>query len=1425
MRWFGLAAAMLAVLLAVVFVALQTGPGKRILARLGGTLASGGGLTVTVSDIEGAISASMTVGSVTLADSHGEFARIEGLRLVWRPFALFSATLAVESLEASKVNLARKPDLPAATKGENSGRGFSLPLRLVLEHLGVKEIEIAESLVGQAAMLSFTASARLMEPSRGLSLSFALDRHDREGAVKGSIGFEPSTQTLNIDAQAREPEGGLVARLANLEGLPAIKAEIKGRGPLDSWNGALNLTVGDTAVITGAASIRRQDQRYKAELGIDADVQRLLPANVAPLFEGVSKVTAVAFAGDGMRIDVESLTIDAAGVGVGLIGSVDLREGTTDLAFKATGREAERFAALLPDAAWSDLRLEGTLRGAYGSPAVLVKLAAQDFGAAGYSAKALDLHAETIPDNAGGMAWHTDGSLEGLQGRDPQTTAALGGKGGFSFSGAVPANGAPSLTKADVSFVPFSLRFAGRAGADGAEGVLQLFRLDLAALSPLAGQRLRGAVTFDANLSGGDAQHIVRARIKGASKDVATGVTAIDGLLGGNATLEGAVAFGAGGAVAANDLTLKAAGLNIEVGGRIDRRVADLVGHIHLPDLKRVDPRLEGRAEAEATFAGNLTALAAKMQITVPKGRAMGESIEGLALDLHARDLTGRPEIDARLVGRIGNKSANGTAGFSRVARDSSMQNAFSLSVGSVTAKGNVNVSDKGLLDGNITFDARDLSDLSALTLTELAGTAKVSISLTAKDGKQGAAVNATAVKLRAAGAVLNAAHMDLSIADATAAPALDGQIELTGLSVGARGIDKATLRTNSSGGGLTAFKLDAIAQGAALAATGRLNLSADRTIVRLDTFRAAKGRTDLTLSAPATFTSHHDVLAVDRLALLSGGGSATVRGKAGKTFDLDVDLRNLPLAIASLVDPKIDLSGTASGRARVAGSATMPNGDYDLSVSRISTPDLARSGVGPLDVKTNGTLSSGRVGFNIGVSGPSLTGVTVSGSVPLGAGAMDVNAKGSVALGIANAMLATSGARASGNAIIDAKIQGTFTQPRAGGTLRLAGGRFEDTVNGVTLDKIESVITGTDRSVTITSLNARTPNGGSLSVKGSVGLDPVNGFPGKAEIAMQNAGLVSSELMRLVADGQLVMSGSLMSRPRLTGRVDVKSLDINIPDKRLGGSDMLDVRHINAEPGRKDVKGKATETSKAKKSHKPAEAAFVADLELAINAANNIFVRGMGVESEMGGNLTLKGTSAAPVTVGAFEMQRGRFDVLGRRLDFTRGKVTFNGAIDPTLDFVAETKSADVTAKILVSGPASQPQISFSSTPELAQDEVLARLLFGKSAGSLTAGQAVMLAQTVAQFSGGGPGMLDKVRRSIGVDSLDVGMDKAGTGGQVGVGKRLNDRVYLGVRQGSSPGSSKATIDIDVVKNIHIQGATGADGGTETGVNAQWDY
>ena len=89
-----------------------------------------------------------------------------------------------------------------------------------------------------------------------------------------------------------------------------------------------------------------------------------------------------------------------------------------------------------------------------------------------------------------------------------------------------------------------------------------------------------------------------------------------------------------------------------------------------------------------------------------------------------------------------------------------------------------------------------------------------------------------------------------------------------------------------------------------------------------------------------------------------------------------------------------------------------------------------------------------------------------------------------------------------------------------------------------------------------------------------------------------------------------------------------------------------------------------------------------------------------------------------------------------------------------------------------------------------------------------------------MVQFSGGGAGVLDNVRRSLGVDSLEVDAT-----GQVGIGKRLNDRVYVGARQGPTTSSGKVTVDVDVTRNIRLQGAAGADGAAELGIGAQWDY
>ncbi len=183
---------------------------------------------------------------------------------------------------------------------------------------------------------------------------------------------------------------------------------------------------------------------------------------------------------------------------------------------------------------------------------------------------------------------------------------------------------------------------------------------------------------------------------------------------------------------------------------------------------------------------------------------------------------------------------------------------------------------------------------------------------------------------------------------------------------------------------------------------------------------------------------------------------------------------------------------------------------------------------------------------------------------MPLGAGELDLALRGAINLAIANPLLATTGARVTGIANVDATVRGTAAAPRAGGTVRVSGGRFDDAVNGVALDQIEAVLTGTDRSVTLTSLRARTTNGGSVTGRGNVGLDPNAGYPGRIDLDLTNAALVNSDLMRLVAEGRLGVEGAFLRDPRLTGRLTLRALDINIPDRFPGGVQNLNVRHVN---------------------------------------------------------------------------------------------------------------------------------------------------------------------------------------------------------------------------------------------------------------------
>ena len=131
--------------------------------------------------------------------------------------------------------------------------------------------------------------------------------------------------------------------------------------------------------------------------------------------------------------------------------------------------------------------------------------------------------------------------------------------------------------------------------------------------------------------------------------------------------------------------------------------------------------------------------------------------------------------------------------------------------------------------------------------------------------------------------------------------------------------------------------------------------------------------------------------------------------------------------------------------------------------------------------------------------------------------------------------------------------------------------------------------------------------------------------------------------------------------------------------------------------------------------------------------------------------------------------------------------------------------------------GTAAEPIVTLSSTPQLPQDEILAQVLFGRSASQLQPLEAAQLAAALASLSGGGGlDVIGNLRSFAGLDRLSIVGGAAGTA--VAGGKYLTDDVYLELIGGGREGPV-AEVDWRVRRNISVVSRVGGEQGTRVSV------
>ncbi|MBM3927294.1 MAG: hypothetical protein FJ335_02380, partial [Sphingomonadales bacterium] len=235
--------------------------------------------------------------------------------------------------------------------------------------------------------------------------------------------------------------------------------------------------------------------------------------------------------------------------------------------------------------------------------------------------------------------------------------------------------------------------------------------------------------------------------------------------------------------------------------------------------------------------------------------------------------------------------------------------------------------------------------------------------------------------------------------------------------------------------------------------------------------------------------------------------------------------------------------------------------------------------------------------------------------------------------------------------------------------------------------------------------------------------------------------------------------------------------------------------------------------------------------LALRVRADNRLFVSGMGLESEWEADIRVGGTSAAPNVTGEARVVRGTYSFAGRRFELTRGIVSFEGGPlgDPQLDIAATTTTQGITATITIAGSAQQPRLTFTSTPNLPQDEVLSRLLFGNSVTNLSATEAIQLAAALNSLRGSGGGGLNplgKLRSVTGIDRLRIlGADEAtGRGTALAAGQYLTDDIYIEIIT-DARGFTATQLQIALTRALSLLSSTGSFGGSNVNLRYSKDY